>query len=878
MSTPGAPPPNQPVRQPQGQARPLLAFGPPTTGAIPPAPDNRPRPPQPVRPTPARQGQRLNPQFRALQDAMSAGRAELTTGSVEPDPELVVVLELAGTVEAFYRAAAGVDGLEFLAEYEDEELAADEDFHFVEEGQATDDPVNDTLYMVMSNARAVDELIRLFERWQSDPSEQFARGLNPLRQVFGLLRAVRRWGAQDRIKETGLLDQWVEDVAVVGSSGSVRVEIELWFRSDAAHRARAHAGVVAILGRARGQVITSSVVESVGYHAILADLPYTQVEAVLAGGPEAIELLTTEAVMFVSPARPMTIPALEISDDALATGFAGLPVAAPRVALIDGLPLANHAALAGRLILDDPDGVAERYTAAQAHHGTAMASLIAHGDLNAPRQPLSTPIYVRPVLEPHPLQPQTETVLRDALLVDLLHRAFRRIFEGDDGRPPAAPSVRVVNLSIGDPARVFDRRISPLAKLLDWIAHRYNLVILVSAGNHPIATSIPAAALEDPEALRQAVTNATYQRARQRRLLSPAEAVNVVTVAALHADAAPTVLPDTIVEGVEAGMPALYNAVGFGHRRSVKPEILMPGGRSAYQRPPDGGLDPEASLLPARTAARGPGLRVAAPGVGGALTTTTAYSYGTSNATALATRTANHIIDILETLNNAPGETMFPDPQYHPVLAKTLLVHAASWGPIRTKLTALIGDGVTATRRDLSQILGYGAVDPARVATATRTRVVLLGAGSIQDGQRQQFALPLPASLAATTDWRRLTITLGWLSPVNVRSQRHRMARLSFQPPQDEIGVNRVEADHHAVRQGTVQHEILEGRAAVAFAADATLGIDVDCRIDAGRYDAPVRYGLAVTLELATTVQVDVHEQVRTALRERARVQARPAT
>ena len=72
------------------------------------------------------------------------------------------------------------------------------------------------------------------------------------------------------------------------------------------------------------------------------------------------------------------------------------------------------------------------------------------------------------------------------------------MFESDGDNPAAAPSVRIVNLSAGDPVRVFARRISPLAKLLDWMAHQYNLVILVSAGNDPITTSIPSSALEDP--------------------------------------------------------------------------------------------------------------------------------------------------------------------------------------------------------------------------------------------------------------------------------------------------------------------------------------------------------------------------------------------
>ena len=718
--------------------------------------------------------------------------------------------------------------------------------------------------MVMSNAQAVTELISLFERWQTDPTVSFARGLNPLRSVFAQLRAVRRWGPQDRVRETGLIDAWHEDVAVAGAFGSTRVEIELWFRGDEVRRTQAQAQVAQLVEEAGGQVISTAMIETIDYHGMLADLPYSQVNAVVANGPDAIALLTTENIMFVSPARPMTIPALEIGDDQLAAAMPAPPTTPPRVALLDGVPLANHALLAGRLIIDDPDERGARYTSGQQHHGTAMASLISHGDLNNPRPPLSTPIYVRPILEPHPFDGAAETVVRDELLVDLIHRSFHRMFEGDGAAAATAEGVRIVNLSIGDPARVFTRRMSPLAKLLDWLAHTYNLLILVSAGNHPITATIPADALDDVNVLRSALVNTTYQRARQRQLLSPAEAVNVLTVGALHADATPGPIPDTVLDGLEPGMPALYNAVGFGYRRSVKPEILLPGGRSLYQRPPVTDTD-HLTLSAARTAARGPGLRVATPGGAGVLNAT-AHSYGTSNATALATRAASRIFDILESLSASPGEFPFPDAQYQPVLAKTLLVHAASWGSLRDRLGDLLGLESASARRDLTQLLGYGAVDPARVATASRTRVVLLGAGSIMGNQRHQFAFPLPQSLASTTDWRRLTITLGWLSPVNTRTQRHRMARLFFQPPQNELGVTRTDADHSAARKGTIQHEVLEGQAAVAFTPNQTLAIEVNCRIDAGKISAPIRYGLAVSLELATTIRADVHAEVRQAL------------
>ena len=333
-------------------------------------------------------------------------------------------------------------------------------------------------------------------------------------------------------------------MAVVGSSGSTRVEIELWFRLDEARRTQAQAQVAQLVEAAGGHVISTAVVETVDYHGMLADLPHAQVDAVLADGPDAIALLTTEDIMFVSPAGPMTIPALEIDDDQLAVPASPPPTGLPRVALLDGVPLANHALLSGRLIIDDPDELAARYTSAQRQHGTAMASLIIHGDLNNPRSALSTPIYVRPILEPHPFDGAAETVVRDELLVDLVHRTFQRMFRGDGTSSPAASSVRIVNMSIGDPARVFIRRLSPLAKLLDWLAHTYNLVILVSAGNHPITATVPADAIDNTDTLQKALTSSTYERARQRRLLSPAEAMNALTVGALHTDAMNGSIPE----------------------------------------------------------------------------------------------------------------------------------------------------------------------------------------------------------------------------------------------------------------------------------------------------------------------------------------------
>lgn len=857
--------------------RPLLAFPEPAIGKIPPADQpNRFRPVK--RPSPARQGTRVTPQFKSLQDALKGGRAQLTESTSTPDPELVAVFDLAGAVDGFLKAAARVEGLEFLSELQEDHVEPDDDFFYAgKDGERSDDGVPQSLYMVMTNAKAVTELVRLFELWQQDSKVKFTTGLNPLKEVFGLLRGIRRWGPEDRVRETGLLDKWREDLEVVGAQGVTLVEIELWYRTDESARRAAENTVRHILSEVEAEVIASTTLSEIAYHAVLANVPMSEVEHVLAHGPGAIELLKTESVMMVSPSSAMLVETSDPVTKVVAFNGAPIPSGPPRVALLDGVPLANHEALHNRLIIDDPDDRTATYGMAQRRHGTAMASLISHGDLSQPEPPLVQPIYVRPIFEPHPVLTRSEVVPEGELLVDLIHRCFHRIFEGDGGQPPAAPSIRIVTLAVGDPARVFVRRLSPLARLLDWLSYNYNVLVVVSGGNHSATRPmLNAARLSDPEEIAADTARSLLATARHRRLLSPAEAVNVITVGALHADGLEVELPDTLIDPIAKGFPASYSPVGFGFRRSVKPEILLPGGRQAFSSPPPGTDTGSVEVEPAHNPQKGPGLATAAPGRSGELNAIS-YSCGTSNAAALAARSLSGIFDVLEAARSQKDDAPFPDAQYHPVVAKTLLVHAAGWHDSLAQMRDLLGLTGQDVRRELTRMLGYGPVHDARVVTAERTRVVLLGAGSIGKGQRHTFNFPLPPSLAATTEWRRLTITLGWLSPTNVLSQKYRMARLLFTPAKDDLRVSPVEADNNAVFKGTVQHQVLEGTAAAGYVAGSSLAIDVDCRVDAGSLKNPVRYGIAASLEVATSVAVDLHAEVRAqaqvALRDRARAQ-----
>lgn len=257
---------------PLSDSRPILSFAPPDVSAIPKV-EKHSVPPFVQRPPSGRQGERLAPQFAALSAAFEGRRLELSDTTPEDDPELVAVFDLAGAVDDFYKAASKVPGLEFLFDLEGDDVDPDDDFYFADnQGDAADKSVPQHLYMVMSNANALGELIRLFELWQADNSIKLSTGLNPLKEAFALIRRIRRWEAEDRIRETGLLEQWREDARDAGSQ-SMRAEIELWYRSDPDRQNVARLTVEQALAASNGRIIASSIIDDIRYHGLLIEIP-----------------------------------------------------------------------------------------------------------------------------------------------------------------------------------------------------------------------------------------------------------------------------------------------------------------------------------------------------------------------------------------------------------------------------------------------------------------------------------------------------------------------------------------------------------------------------------------------------------------------------
>lgn len=839
-----------------------------------------------TRPSPGEQLERIQKRFQNI----IRGFQQVQSSVEGIEIEQVVVFEvLATAVERLAQACAKIPGLEWLVDIEVDSVAPVAGFDYADEKEDRTLPCR--LYAVMSTQKGLQELISLWKQWVSDPPKRVKKDYGPFRDVFKNLKDLRLWGVSDRLAETHAVENWKEQLH--WAAQTIRFEVELFWRNKNLARTAAFHRLQRLVSDAGGRTLDEAQIAAIRYHGVLAELS----SGVIRETVEAIsrntdtELLRCSDVMFFRPAAQSRFRHRDADQrpPKPTKGTLPLPSGDPVVALLDGLPLENHRDLAGRLVIDDPDDFASTYDSPQHQmHGTEMASLIIHGDLNTDSTPLPRPVYSRPILQPRVDfgGNSHEYVPDDRLLVDLIHRAVRRIVSGDNEEEPAASSVRIINLSIGNEWQPFDRSISPLAKLLDWLASEYNILFLVSAGNQRQEIVLPVASdvlsnLSSAElsaiSLQALASDRVY-----RRLFSPADSINALTVGAVHADGSGDYDPDSRFVDLLSGkrLPSLLGTVSRGFNRSVKPDILFPGGRQMCLLPtvPEN----DKSRLSLYSGQKAPGILVAGPGTGPMQLTSRYFSCGTSNSNALASRGAALIYERVLLLRDEPGGDSLTD-EFVAVILKSLLVHGASWGNAAQRLAdvfkAIVGAATSnnnqksdALRRLKASFLGYGEVDLDRSMFSTDTRVAMLGWGALLPEQGHLFSIPLPKSLSAVRVRRRLVVTLSWLSPIDPRHPNYRRAQLWFAPPQSPMSFKPIELDAKNSRRGTVQHQIYESEIPRALVDEDTIGIKVSCREAAEKFADPVPYALSVTLEV--TQNLPIYEEIREALRARVRAQA----
>lgn len=814
-----------------------------------------------------RQGERLAPKFDNLQRFTEARRIEVQQSLVGVDPDQVLVIETIGSIDDFAKAVKKIPGLEWMGEIALEDIEPDDDFFDVKNPQKK---LSGRLYLVLTNQSALSDLLSMWRRYKDNPEATFGRGLAKFRSAFDYLKDIRHWDVQDRLEETGVLEAWRENLEH-GGDEPVRFEVELWFREDEGKRQQGVDYLRRLVTASAGRFVSECTIPEIAYHAVLGELPRSSIQEILANPSTA--LVKCESVMFFRPAGQVTAGRHPAEDAAQSIDCLAkpLPAGEPILAILDGLPIENHEALSGRLIIHDPDDWGRNYPAADRVHGTAMASLAIHGDYQAGESPLRTPVYVRPILRPH-LQdfrsPRVEVVPDDLLTVDLIHRAVRAMFDGEAGEGPASPSVKIINLSVGDPCTPLDRAMSSWGRLLDWLSVHYNVLFVVSAGNHAhdIQIDLEELAFDSLPAVDREVLifKALHAVGRGRRILSPAESLNAITVGALHADHSDIIPGDSRIDPVSTPLPSPVTSLGYGYRRTIKPDLLHPGGRQLYRKAITSSGSGGVRLQPTINNAR-PGCCVAHPGSGGDVSSF-AFTSGTSNAAVLVSRNAAICFESLQEL--LQNEISGPDfHRYGTPLLKALLVHGCTWGEIGKRLGEVFS-GMGDWRVEASILrrwLGYGFPDFSRSLECTEQRATVLGFGSLNNDEAHVFKLPLPPSLAARPEWRKVTVSLAWLSPTAPGTQKYRKASLWFETDAERwLDASRTRSDWQIVRKGSLQHEIFEGQRIVAISDGDNLTIKVNCREEAGPLTEAVPYGLVVSLEVAEGVPLAIYDEVRT--------------
>jgi hypothetical protein len=788
-------------------------------------------------------------------------------------PERAIVFELAGSLKDFYAQASEL-GLEYLGDYE-EDIAPSDDFY---DRKTPEEEIAGRIYLAMPDVRSLQELLSLWKRYKN--GQNMPRGKGPWRELFSMLVDVRPWGPQDRVPPETIA-YWRSALAS-DPDRPVRFEIELWFYASADARGRAYQRLQNEIRRLDGGVVHHVVIPEIRYDAALVDIPPDQVQALI-DHPD-VTLARVDEIMFLRPqsvAHPPARDELEGEDGEELPAEPDVPSREPIAALLDGLPIQNHAKLAGRLIIDDPDDLEPTYAVDLREHGTAMASLIVHGDLNRQEPPLSRPVFVLPVLQPS--DSGSERTPADRLLVDVIYRAVRRIKEGDGAEGATAPTVFLINLSLGDEWRPFARIMSPLGRLLDYLAYRYRVLFLVSAGNildrltvPDFLTSVDFEAAS-PEQRESAILAALNANKSQRTLFTPAEAVNVLTIGAAHAGSAFNGrLPANLIDPfTDEELPNIASAMGLGFRKVVKPELLLEGGRTPVRIVGSGG---GVTIAPVRGPARLFGAKAAAPNrIGG--TRYEDFTWGTSVATALATRAGHLVHDALMDGDSGSNHADIP-PQFMALAVKTLLVHGASWaakGEFLDRFFGPQGTGSHLERRDnIARLLGYGVPKIQRVIECAENRATLLGVGTIAPDNAVLYRIPLPPDLNGVRAVRALTVTLAWFSPVNPRHQGYRMAALDVSAGSDEkywLVSSRYacQPTDKATARGTVFHERRCGEAAAVFVDDGHLLLRVSCRAPAGDLAESVPYAMAVSFEVGIESGIQVYDQIRTRLATQVR-------
>ncbi len=549
-----------------------------------------------------------------------------------------------------------------------------------------------------------------------------------------------------------------------------------------------------------------------------------------------------------------------------------IPNNGPLACIVDSGVISGHPLLRGIVVGEEDFDSGEGTSVDRNGHGTEVAGFVVYGDIARrlvnnewnPQVRLCSAKVLRHRVNPlnptngfaeFPEEERVEEQLRKA--IEYFHREH---------------GCRIFNLSIGHGDRpYFGGRQLPWAELLDEMAKRLDIVIVVSAGN-VIDPALPAGV--NSQQLQQTALQSL--NGADHHLIDPATAALCLTVGSVARRDDPTDnLFTTRLAASPAGCPSPFTRCGPGVAGAVKPELVAPGGNFVL----------DASAGQVRWNRQDPNLSEPALNHDFATGRLLRATCGTSaSAPQVAHIAARVEASLREQLQAAPTAN----------LIRALVVNSAR---VDDKVKEWLGD----SQETILKTVGYGQ-PKVEACWSSPNRTTLIAEDIVPYKTFHVYSLRVPDAFLETKGNRSITVTLAYDPPTRL-SRKDYIAnamwlevyrgltteqvfeyrskydgdgeppkapdanKLAFKPGGLTIKMSTVQSRSWHSNQGTkLDHRPTQD-------SEATFHIFVGCQ---PQFPNPLgedrqRYALVVTLEHENQ-QINLYQEIRTRVRARARV------
>lgn len=641
--------------------------------------------------SPRRQSERLADSIARFEADFQQKKILLSNNPEIIDPELCYIIELSDTSEDTLNKLRSIDGVDVPEILSTHTIEPDEDFYYTKKEddiptRDTNRKVNFKIYAVTFTIQAGENFWKLWKLWSSDSKEipDECKKYKYFTNIFKYIREIRKWDIDDQLNYQNFSEDLKQRIES-GDAGPFNFEIELIYSDNEYIRRKRYKSLEKRVHENGGHIIDGPCcIPEIRYHAVMVQIPVQMVDdfmshpafKIAGDGIFYFKLRGQSASEFTYESDESYV----FTEDELDKTKTTKPLlSSPVIMVMDGYPLENHALLENRLEIRTSDDFNEEvYPSSDRLHGTAIASLILHGDIRT-----SSSINQRIVLVPinkvnHSYDLPIEEIPDDKITVGYIYNQLIEHLKGfnQDWRESG---ILVINFSQGLPERNFVSAHSPLARLLDWISYRANVLFIISAGNRDIPDIYINNSTEFNESSVNQYLTKHFTNGVNNKLISPAESLNGLTIGALNWNGCGSPSPEHIISKDSAllsdRLPSPISPCGSGYKMSLKPDLLYPGGRYGLSVSRMKDIWTLKPLFPDNPYQ---GIPVASPSTQFGSIIGKSYEAGTSYATALATHDAGLYY---EALLNYFDQLGVPPEVYSdklPVLLKALLVHGSN--------------------------------------------------------------------------------------------------------------------------------------------------------------------------------------------------------